>query len=238
MKKLILALGCVLTLALPAAAQNADITGRWDLIIMTPHGAQPAPLVLRKEGGKIVGTLSAPQGEVPVEASVTDKAVTINFTVQTPDGTIAVAMAGTADGDAMKGSVDFGGRAQGEWSGKRTAAGTPTPVPAATPADAKVDVTGTWIFEVNTGVGTGAPTVTLKQDGDTLTGHYAGSYGEAPLTGTIKGTAIEFALDMNAQGTVVHIVYSGVVEKDTVKGTVTLGDLGDGTFTGKRKQEN
>ncbi len=238
MKKLILALGCVWTLALPAAAQNADITGKWDLMIMTPQGGQPAPLVLRMEGDKLVGTISSPHGDVPVEASVKDKAVTINFSVQTPHGTIAVAMIGTAEGDAMKGSVDFGGRAQGEWSGKRAAPETSTPVPATAPVDAKVDVTGTWSFEVNTSAGTGAPTVTLKQDGDKLTGHYAGSYGEAPLTGTIKGTAIEFALDMNAQGTVVHIVYSGVVEKDTVKGTVTLGDLGDGTFTGKRKQEN
>ena len=77
--------------------------------------------------------------------------------------------------------------------------------------------------------------MTLKQAGDKLTGHYAGSYGEAPLTGTIRGTAIEFALDMDAQGTIVHIVYSGVVDKDSMKGTVTLGDFGDGTFTGKKK---
>jgi len=107
MKTLILALGCVLTLAVPAAAQNADITGTWDLTIVTPQGGQPAPLVLRMDGAKIVGT--------------------------------------------------------------------------------------------------------------------------------IKGTAIEFALDMNAQGNIVHIVYSGVVDKDSVKGTVTLGDFGDGTFTGKKK---
>lgn len=237
MEKLILTLGCVLTLALPSAAQNADITGKWDLMIMTPQGGQPAPLVLRAEGDKLVGTISGPQGELPVEASVKDKAVSISFTVQTPNGSIPVAMTGTADGDAMQGAVDFGGRAQGEWTAKRTAAATPTPAPApaAAPSDAKVDVTGTWIFEVNTGAGTGTPTVTLKQDGEKLTGHYAGSYGEAPLTGTLRGTAIEFELDMNAQGNIVHIVYSGVVEKDAVRGTVKLGDLGDGTFTGKRK---
>ena len=232
MKKLILALGCALSLAVPAAAQNADITGKWDLTIETPKGTQPAPLVLRTDGARIVGTISAPQGDVPVEVSVKDKAVTFAFHVQTAEGDIAVVMTGTADGDAsgvaqiMKGAVDFGGRAQGEWSGKRA---------AAPPADTAIDVTGTWIFEVNTAMGTGTPTVTLKQHGDKLTGQYAGSYGEAPLTGTIKGTAIEFALDMDAQGTIVHIVYSGVVDKDSMKGTVTLGDFGDGTFTGKKK---
>ena len=30
---------------------------------------------------------------------------------------------------------------------------------------AKTDISGTWIFEVQTDAGTGTPTVTLKQDG-------------------------------------------------------------------------
>lgn len=247
MKTSILALGFLLTMTVPAAAQNVDITGTWNLTIVTPEGGQPAPLVLRMDGAKIVGTISGHQGQALVEASVQGKAVTIAFTVPRPNGDIAVVLTGTADGDAsgvaqisgvaqtMQGAVDFGGRAQGAWSGTRAAAVTPTPAPGAGQADAKVDVTGTWIFEVNTAAGTGTPTVTLKQDGEKLTGHYAGSYGEASLTGTVKGTAIEFALDLDAQGTVVHIVYSGVVDTDTVKGAVTLGDFGDGTFTGKRK---
>jgi len=238
MKPLFLGLGYALTLALSAAAQTADviIIGKWDVTIVTPQGGQPTPLVLRMDGDKIVGTISGPQGDVPVEASMKGKAVTIAFTVPTPNSTVAIVMTGTADGDMMKGAVDFGGRAQAEWSAKRAAtAATPAPAPAAAPADARIDVTGTWIFEVITGAGTGTPTVTLKQDGETLTGNYSGSYGEAPLTGTVKGTAIEFSLDMNAQGTTVRIVYSGVVDKDAVKGTVTLGEFGDGTFTGKKK---
>jgi hypothetical protein len=31
------------------------------------------------------------------------------------------------------------------------------------------------------------------------------------------------------------VTYSGTVEKDTMKGTVKLGDLGEGTFKGTRK---
>jgi hypothetical protein len=31
------------------------------------------------------------------------------------------------------------------------------------------------------------------------------------------------------------VTYSGTVEKDTMKGTATFGDFGDGTFTGKKK---
>ena len=114
-------------------------------------------------------------------------------------------------------------------------AGAATSFAQKAPDAVAINLTGKWQMQLEMSVGTSTPVLVFKQDGEKLSGHYAGSYGEAPLTGAIKGTAIEFALDMNAQGNIVHIVYSGVVEKDTVKGTVRLGDLGDGTFTGKRK---
>ena len=68
-----------------------------------------------------------------------------------------------------------------------------------------------------------------------LSGHYSGQLGEAPLAGTLKGNAIEFTIDVSVQGTDVHIVYSGTVEKDSMKGKVKLGDFGDGSFTAKKK---
>ena len=101
--------------------------------------------------------------------------------------------------------------------------------------DARVDVSGTWSFQVEFSGGSGTPTMTFKQDGEKLTGHYSGQLGEAPLSGTIKGNAIEFAIDVDVQGTAAHIVYSGTVDKDTMKGAVKLGDLGEATFTAKKK---
>ena len=65
---------------------------------------------------------------------------------------------------------------------------------------AKVDVTGKWAFAVETGAGTGTPTMTFKQDGEKLTGHYSGQLGEADLTGTVKGQDIEFKFTVDAQG--------------------------------------
>ena len=32
------------------------------------------------------------------------------------------------------------------------------------------------------------------------------------------------------------VTYTGTVEKDTMKGKVTLGDAAEGTFTGKKKK--
>ena len=60
--------------------------------------------------------------------------------------------------------------------------------------------------------------------------------GEAQLTGTVKGQAIEFIVSANVQGTQVELKYAGAVEsKDSMKGTLSAGDFGGGTFTGTRK---
>lgn len=102
---------------------------------------------------------------------------------------------------------------------------------------AKVNVTGKWLFQVETGAGSGAPTVTLKQDGEKLTGHYSSmTLGEAELMGTVKGSAIQFSFTADVQGMKIDVAYSGTVENnDAMKGTVNLGGLGEGTFTGKRQ---
>jgi hypothetical protein len=101
---------------------------------------------------------------------------------------------------------------------------------------AKMDVTGKWVFAVETSAGSGTPTMTLKQDGEKLTGHYSGQLGETDVAGTVKGSDIKITFTIDAQGTTINFVYTGTVEsKDAMKGKVDLGGLGDGTFTAKRQ---
>ena len=103
--------------------------------------------------------------------------------------------------------------------------------------NARVDVTGTWVFTVQTDAGAGTPTVTLKQDGEKLTGHYSSqNLGEADLTGTVKGREIKFTFSADAQGTTLTVTYTGTIEnKDSMKGSVDLGGMAQGTFTAKRQ---
>jgi hypothetical protein len=99
------------------------------------------------------------------------------------------------------------------------------------------NVTGDWSFSVETGQGSGSPTITFKQDGESLTGTYNGMFGSAPIKGTVKGAAIEFSFEAEAQGQKIDNVYKGTVEKDTMKGTVAIaGGQLSGTFTGSRKK--
>jgi hypothetical protein len=103
----------------------------------------------------------------------------------------------------------------------------------------KVDVSGAWDLEVQTDAGgTTNPSVTLKQDGQKLTGHYSSAtLGEAEVTGSIKGSAITFSLTGNAQGQSVSVTYTGTVDSNTsMKGKISLAGLGEGTFTGKKKK--
>lgn len=112
------------------------------------------------------------------------------------------------------------------------------PMRAAAQAQAaKIDVSGKWLFSVQTDAGTGTPTVTLKQDGEKLTGHYSSAtLGEADLTGTVKAKDITFSFSADAQGTALQVSYTGTIEdKDSMKGTVDLGGLAQGTFTAKRQ---
>jgi hypothetical protein len=101
----------------------------------------------------------------------------------------------------------------------------------------KVDVTGTWIFTVESAAGKSNPTVTFKQEGEKLTGQYSSQLmGEAPLSGTVKGQAIEFSINANVQGQAIGLKYTGTIEnKDAMKGTLSAGEFGDGTFTAARK---
>ncbi len=108
---------------------------------------------------------------------------------------------------------------------------------AARAGQAKFDVTGTWVFEVTTAQGSGTPTVTLKQDGETLTGHYSsGTLGEADLTGTVKGADISFTFTADLQGQSAPVSFTGTVESDTaMKGSLDIASMLPGTFTGKKK---
>jgi hypothetical protein len=89
-----------------------------------------------------------------------------------------------------------------------------------------------------TDAGPGTPAVTLKQDGDKLTGHYSSpSLGEADLTGTVTGTGFTFSFNVDVGGQAVPVTYKGTIESATaLKGTLDLaGGMASGTFTAKKK---
>lgn len=205
-------------------APPADISGTWELSVTTSRGPEVAMLTLKKSGDTFSGAATRGSEQAVAEATLKGKAVTIVVTAQLQSGPATFTFTGEVAGDTMSGTAELGARGTGvPWTAKRAAA------PAA------IDVSGTWAVEVDTGQGTGTPSFTFKQEGEKLSGQYRGLFGEAPVSGTIKGNAIEFWVDISVEGTSARVTYSGTVEKDAMKGTVKLGDLGEGTFKGTRK---
>ncbi|MGI8784101.1 MAG: hypothetical protein ACR2L2_10700 [Acidobacteriota bacterium] len=104
-----------------------------------------------------------------------------------------------------------------------------------TPALA-ADVTGGWDFAVETGMGTANPVFVFKQEGQKLTGTYTGVFGEAILEGTVEENQIRFVLKVKYEDADIVVTYSGAIDGDSMKGTVTFGDLGDATWTARRRK--
>ena len=100
---------------------------------------------------------------------------------------------------------------------------------------ADANVAGEWDFTVESPAGTGTPHFSLKQQGTAISGTYKGALGEAPVTGSVKGNAVTIQFRVDAQGMEMDVIYKGTVDGASMSGTVTLGDFGEGKFTGKKK---
>ena len=100
---------------------------------------------------------------------------------------------------------------------------------------AAADVTGRWIMAVETGAGSGSPTFELVQKGDALSGTYKGQLGEAQVTGTVKGDDVTIEYKVDGPAGSLAVKYSGKTDGKTMSGKVSLGQLGEGTFTGTKQ---
>jgi hypothetical protein len=240
MKRIVVSLSIfVLFLPVAHARPQSNVAGTWELTVESPRGKSTSLLMIKQDGDKLTGAIKGQRGERPLD-SVTLKGNEITFivTFNNQGQDLLITYKGKVEKDSMKGDADFGGFATGAWSAiphkeDSTAASQPSPATAAAGA---VNVTGVWAFAVETAAGSGSPTFTFKQDGENLTGTYKGQFGEAPLTGTVKGSDIKFTVKVNAQGQDITINYNGKIEsKDGMKGTAAFGELGEGTWTAKRK---
>ena len=96
-----------------------------------------------------------------------------------------------------------------------------------------VNVNGNWNIIAESPMGNGTPVIELKHVSDsTFIGTYRGQLGETDVKGTIKGNKFYFSFDVSGN----LIEYDGVVDGDSMKGKLKLGNMGEGTFTGTRKK--
>jgi hypothetical protein len=229
----------LIALASAFAAQSPSVVGSWDITIESPQGSNKSLLVIKKDGDKLGGALKSPRGERPLESvSISGSDITFVMKANIQGQDMVFTYKGKVEKDSMKGDADFGGFATGTWSAvpHKEGEAASSSMAAAAPHTSGADVTGDWSVTVETSAGSGNPSFTFKQEGEKLTGMYKGQLGEGPVTGSVKGADITFSVKLNVQGQDLTVVYTGKIEsKDSIKGKVVLGELGEGTFAGTRK---
>ena len=98
------------------------------------------------------------------------------------------------------------------------------------------DVTGTWDMTVENSGEIAHPSILLRQDGERISGTYNGQMGKSSVEGSLKGTDIQFRVNLKFQDAVYTITYTGTVNEDAMKGTVRFGDAGTGNWSAKRRK--
>ncbi len=93
---------------------------------------------------------------------------------------------------------------------------------------------GTWSLNVTLGGQQGgtAKIELVEGEGGALTGKYTGALGNESLTGTVKGSAVEFSFDSQAG----KITYKGTVTGNKMAGNCSYGMAGEGTFEGMKSE--
>ena len=116
-----LLVGTLVALTGLTAAPHAqgDLNGAWALSFTTPNGNMDVSATFKQDGEELTGTMSGPQGEVPLKGSVKGNIFTFTIDVQSPNGQLTINLQGEVDGDAIKGTFDFG-QGVGDWTGKRS----------------------------------------------------------------------------------------------------------------------
>ncbi|MFO0949074.1 MAG: hypothetical protein U1D30_24710 [Planctomycetota bacterium] len=208
-------LGAVLGLALGfihsahvAADEKVDVSGGWNFEVEIGGMAGTPVFIFKQDGEKLTGQYKGQFGEAELTGKVTGKDIEFAFG---PDEQ-RVTYTGTIKDDGMEGEADYAGQATGNWKGTR------------------INVTGTWNFEVEIGGMKGTPTFTFKQEGEKLTGQYKGQFGEAELTGKVTGDEIEFSFGPEEQ----KVSYTGTIKKGSMEGEADYAGQATGTWKGTK----
>jgi hypothetical protein len=115
---------CVLVAAVPAFAQEpakakVDVTGAWDTTLESPQGPMQVVTTFKQDGEKVTGTQSSPMGEAPLEGTITGNALKFTIKIDMGGQQAVITFTANVEGDAMKGTFDFGGMGSGAWSAKK-----------------------------------------------------------------------------------------------------------------------
>jgi hypothetical protein len=167
---------------------------------------------------------------------------------------------GTITGNEMRGTVVVVGRSPGTFTGTRPggppASATPTPTPPRTTttptpssaqpgtppttanmAAAASDLSGTWAITYDIGGQSVPGTLTLRQQGNTLTGTIQSSFGTSEIgNGSVGADGFRFTTTETVEGRAVEVTITGTANGKELRGAAS-SQIGSMTFTGTKPQK-
>ena len=103
----------------PPAAKVTDVTGTWELNVVSPMGSRASDAIFTQSGETLAGKMVSPRGEVPLKGTVSGDAVKFGINVNVQGQDLQIDYTGTVTGDTMSGTVVFGSFGDGTWTGKK-----------------------------------------------------------------------------------------------------------------------
>lgn len=191
------------------------------MILDTEIGERPLPITLTQNGSAVTGKL----GEFELKGTMQDGKLTLKADeFYTPEAGFKaeLALEGTVTGNSIAGSwrfAEYSGSLKGEKSG--TSAGGANP-------------NGKWDLVLSTEVGDKAAQLSLKVDGETVTG----SAGDQAVTGTFRDGSLVLKLaDFFSPdaGFRADLGIQGKIDGDTLQGSWNFAEY-SGTLRGNRSQ--
>jgi len=107
----------------------------------------------------------------------------------------------------------------------------PKPAPS---SGAAAQVGGEWDVEIVYTRDRAAHTLFLEQNGNKLQGSHRGEFLTADAKGTVDGSRMRCHSMVHYEGTSIGYTFDGVVDGDTMRGTVDLGEYGKVPFSARR----
>jgi hypothetical protein len=101
-------------------------------------------------------------------------------------------------------------------------------------AFAQTSVAGDWEITITSPMGTRTTPISLKQDGEKLTGSFKSQAGELPVEGSISGSDVKLTFTINFQGQSLPITMTGTSDGSSITGKTDFGGFAEGEFSARR----
>jgi hypothetical protein len=214
------------------AAQTTDASGLWKWTFATPNGQNiDSVLELTQDGQKLTGIYrSSRGGETEIKnGQIKGNEISFHVTRTFQDQDFTMAFQGKLQGDAIDGNVRVLNTDRSwTWEAKRE-------IPPADP-------TGTWTWTSSGRDGQSIESsLTLKRDGNKLTGKYESPRGETAIQdGAISGNKIAFkVVRTGREDRRITTDFNGEIKGDEIEGTIQFiagGENRTRDWKARRKQ--